>query len=128
MKNGLRWIDSDMHLAEPWDLWQAYIEPELRDRVPELTGIEPGHQPLLHGPAQNIIDIHAKRLAEFELYLRPDGKCVDPEGQLRAMDREGIDVAILFPTVGLASLGPEPAGAAAALRRAYNSWLHDFCS
>jgi predicted TIM-barrel fold metal-dependent hydrolase len=128
MKNGLSWLDSDMHLAEPWDLWQDYVEPELRDRVPELTGIEPGHQPLLHGPAQNIIDIHKKRLGEFTRYLRPDGKCVDPEGQLRAMDREGIDAAVLFPTVGLGSLPADPPGVAAKLRRAYNSWLHDFCS
>ena len=24
---GLKWIDSDMHLCEPIDLWDAYIDP-----------------------------------------------------------------------------------------------------
>ena len=38
-KHGLKWMDSDMHLAEPGDLWQAYIEPEYRDKVPEWTGV-----------------------------------------------------------------------------------------
>ncbi|HLG72438.1 MAG TPA: amidohydrolase family protein [Chloroflexota bacterium] len=128
MKNGLKWMDSDMHLAEPWDLWQSYVEPELREQVPELTGIEPGHDPLLHGPHKDIIDIHKIKVAAFREYMRPDGKAVDPEGQLRAMDREGIDMAILYPTIGLPTQGPNPPGMAAKLRAAYNSWLHDFCS
>jgi predicted TIM-barrel fold metal-dependent hydrolase len=128
MKNGLKWMDSDMHLAEPWDLWQRYVEPELRERVPELTGIEEGHNPLLHGPHKDIVDIHKLKVDAFTEYLRPDGKAVDPEGQLRAMDREGIDVAILYPTIALGTQGPNPPGAAAALRRAFNSWLHDFCA
>lgn len=128
MKNGLKWMDSDMHLAEPWDLWQSYVEPELRDQVSDLTGIEKGHNPLLHGPHRDIVDIHKLKVDDFTPYLRPDGKCVDPEGQLRAMNREGIDMAILYPTIALGAMGPNPPGAAAALRHAYNAWLHDFCS
>ena len=45
-KHGLKWMDSDMHLAEPGDLWQRYIEPELRDKVPELTGVTPDYDVL----------------------------------------------------------------------------------
>lgn len=40
-RDGLRWMDSDMHLAEPGNLWDAYIEPELRGQVVELTGVTP---------------------------------------------------------------------------------------
>jgi predicted TIM-barrel fold metal-dependent hydrolase len=53
------------------------------------------------------------------------------------MDREGVDLAVLFPTRGLFVLGldsSEQIGAdgleppfAAAIARAYNDWLHDFC-
>ena len=51
------------------------------------------------------------------------------EVQLEAMDIEGIDVAVLFPTRGLNVLSEphmEP-NFAAALARAYNNWLYDFC-
>lgn len=128
MKNGLRWLDSDMHLAEPWDLWHRYIEPELREKLEELTGVGEGYNPLTHGPAAAIRDIRKTRLAEFTPYLGADGSCIDPAGQLRAMDREGIDMAVLFPTVGFRAPEDSPPGAAIAVRRAYNSWLHEFCA
>ena len=55
------------------------------------------------------------------------------------MDAEGLDAAVLFPSRGLFVLGLdtdragvgahglEP-GLAAAIARAYNDWLHDFCA
>jgi predicted TIM-barrel fold metal-dependent hydrolase len=49
--------------------------------------------------------------------------------QLEAMDVEGIDVAVLFPTRGLSILtlpNIEPPFAAA-IARAYNDWMFDFC-
>ena len=49
--------------------------------------------------------------------------------QLDAMAEEGIDVAILYPSRGLNVLSvPDlDAAFAAALARAYNDWLYDFC-
>ncbi len=51
------------------------------------------------------------------------------EVQLEAMDTEGIDVAVLFPTRGLGVLTypDHDPRFAAALARAYNDWLHDLC-
>ena len=45
------------------------------------------------------------------------------------MDIEGIDVAVLYPTRGLRALVVDDmeAGFAAAIARAYNNWLADFC-
>src|SRR6185437_13516873 len=71
--------------------------------------------------------IRGTRTDMFLEYLSPDGRRIDPAGQLRAMDKEGIDVAILFPTAGRRTREVTP-GQAAALNRAYNSWLHDFCA
>ena len=31
---GYRVFDSDMHIMEPPDLWERYIDPEFRDRAP----------------------------------------------------------------------------------------------
>jgi len=128
MRNGLKWLDSDMHMAEPWDLWQRFIEPELRDKVPEWTGAVEGSSGLTSGPASNIREVRQQRKDEYQPYLAPGGNYVDAPGQLRAMDREGIDAAVLYPTLALGS-GKAPTSAVkVALRRAFNNWLYDFCS
>ena len=52
------------------------------------------------------------------------------ETQLEAMDQEGIDVAVIYPSRGLFALtipDMDPR-LAAAVARAYNDWLHDFCA
>ena len=36
MKNGFKILDSDMHLREPADLWDKYMEPEFRDQAPKI--------------------------------------------------------------------------------------------
>ena len=33
-KNGFKIIDSDMHIMEPPDLWEKYIDKKFRDRAP----------------------------------------------------------------------------------------------
>src|SRR5579859_4266038 len=33
-KNGFKMIDAEMHVMEPVDLWQRYIDPEFADRAP----------------------------------------------------------------------------------------------
>ena len=53
-----------------------------------------------------------------------------PDVQLEAMDAEGIDVAVLFPTRGLFAHAKEydDDRLAGAVSRAYNDWLAEFCS
>ena len=52
----------------------------------------------------------------------------DPAARLRDMDSEGIDQAVLYPTIGLYfSLLTDPA-AAVALAAAYNEWLAGYCA
>ena len=34
MKNGLKIIDSDMHIMEPLDLWEKYIDSRFKERAP----------------------------------------------------------------------------------------------
>ena len=143
---GLKWIDSDMHLCEPIDLWDAYIDPAYQKWVPRWTGRVGVDHPLRtresfiigeakapRGGDQDAIVpdqvIREKRFPIFEPYLNEPNGYVDPAGQLRAMETESIDVAILFPTFGNNGWQSEsvPADAALALARAYNDWLYDFC-
>src|SRR6266550_3298142 len=38
MKDGLRFVDCDMHVMEPPDLFEKYLEPRFRERVVLPTG------------------------------------------------------------------------------------------
>ena len=53
----------------------------------------------------------------------------DAEAQIDAMNYEGVDVAVLYPSKGLGVLGFEnlEPPLALAIARAYNDWLFDFC-
>jgi len=134
-KRGFNIIDSDMHIMEPADLWPRYIDPEYRDVAPrgmssasvrDLRTYFPGREPQVRPlnvtrgrnfeQGQDIFHDHAER-----------GWTADC--QLEAMDVEGIDVAVLYPTRGLSILtlpNVEPPFAAA-IARAYNDWMFDFC-
>jgi hypothetical protein len=51
----------------------------------------------------------------------------DVETRLKDMDREGIDLSVLYPTSGLSIGSVRPPDYAAALCTAYNTWLAQFC-
>ena len=51
----------------------------------------------------------------------------DPRARLADMDREGIDVMVMYPTIGLFFFGIDRVDITVALCRAYNDWAHDFC-
>jgi uncharacterized protein len=136
-KNGFRVFDSDMHIMEPPDLWQRYTDPEFRSAAPrgitsenvrDLRTFFPGLEPdeSRRGGAAN----HGRNFDRNQaLYREHAARGWTADVQLEAMDVEGIDVAVLFPTRGLSVLtftDMEPRFAAA-IARAYNDWLFDFC-
>ena len=142
--------DSDMHVMEPPDLWQRYIAPEWRHAAPvgmtELRRdirVRVKSQVLLRaGPVRPLAERGGSGIGWREdqesAYGEAEARGWDAGAQLDAMDREGVDLAVLFPTRGLFALGldsSESIGAdglepelAAAIARAYNDWLHDFVS
>src|SRR5438132_8311267 len=105
-KNGFRLIDAEMHVMEPVDLWQRYIEPEFAARAPrrlderrwdirtlvegEVMAQIPG------GDWPALTDAEEKALGAR--YAEEIARHFDPESQLRAMDKEGLDLAVLFPS------------------------------
>jgi predicted TIM-barrel fold metal-dependent hydrolase len=136
-KNGFKVFDSDMHIMEPPDLWERYIAPEFRSMAPRgRTSANVRDLGLIFPNAEANVNRSAAtphRGHNFEknqeLYRDHAQRGWSPEVQLEAMDVEGIDVAVLFPTRGLSMLtnpNHDPRFAAA-LARAYNDWLHDFC-
>jgi uncharacterized protein len=115
MNNGFSVIDADRHIMEPSDLWDRYLEPEFKGRV-RITGPFQSRR-YIDGrsvsdsdqlPRDRTYDDEAMSAALFTedpLYrsVFADGVAhgFDPASNLRDMDREGVDVAVLFPTLGL---------------------------
>ena len=145
MKN-YRFIDSDAHVFEPEDLWDRYLEPEYKGVIQSV--INYAGDPLAFGerievqgfvypndgidpsaPLSDVIErIPMPGLGDaYEEYAREN---FPPRIYGEAMDRHGIDYMVIYPTVGLfATTFPSlDAATAAAIRRAYNNWLYDFCS
>ena len=52
----------------------------------------------------------------------------DPSARLVDMDTEGIDQAVLFPSIGLYFWALADARAAVPIARAYNDWLASYCA
>ena len=147
-KGGFKVMDSDIHVDEPHDLWDRYLEPRFKDRAPSFAAIDGSHSngwkfegkvfpAFFDRPEQRRLGrirrekARARHLAMGRYkdpaeYLPGD----DPHAMLKAMDREGIDLAIVFRTrgahlIGLDGLEP---GLSAAICRAFNNWLSEFCA
>ncbi len=139
MRNAYNVIDADGHILEPLDLWDKYIDPKFRDRAPRLVKGENGKERLVMdetvvgdgnrgigrigavGARQGVV---AADTMEYK-----DGKPggFDPHARIPDMDADGIDAAFLYPSLGLFSGAIHDPVLAAAVCRAYNRWLADYC-
>ncbi len=120
-------VDADGHVMEPPALWGEHLEQRFRSRMPRPARDE-------NGRFGYVVDDRFIMRVASSLATRPrtpDGKLPaggwDPVQRLCDMDSEGIDVAVLYPTVSF--FFPEVGDPAlhAALCRAYNDWLAGFC-
>jgi hypothetical protein len=136
-KNGFKAIDSDLHVLEPADLWERYIDPRFKDRAPRgLTDVRRGLGVVVEGQvighAAEGIGRQRRDYAsglQHEHYAEAEARNYDGIGLLGAMDREGLDIAVLYPSRGLlvVSVPGLDRGLFGAISRAYNDWLHDLC-
>ena len=146
MKDGYRFVDCDMHIIKPTDLFDRYLDPTFRQRVtssPRPTNS--GSTGMRRRPLWFFDGAPISNDGNISQYNRVRGPLVsarantnvmfavergyDAEAQIMGMELEGIDIAVLFPTVGLSSLARDNMDPqlSAAICRAYNDWLHDYC-
>ncbi len=152
MKDGMRFVDCDMHVMEPADLFDQYLDPEFRNRVtlpigpdgkrkrgmliiddqPTTYDLElQQHRKPHHGVVKSDTSqpLSGSRIAESGRLDFAIERDYDGEAQIMGMELEGIDIAVLFPTMGLSLLardGMDPR-LSLALSQAYNNWIHEFC-
>ncbi len=136
-------VDADGHVLEPADTWERYLEPALRDRAIridrdadglEVLLIDGKPMEMLRGVLGSLggIGMPGEALLEPGRYTYADGSPrggYDPKARLEVMDDEQIDVALLYPTIGLCwEDGVQDGALATAYARAYNRWIVDFCA
>jgi predicted TIM-barrel fold metal-dependent hydrolase len=151
MKDNLRFVDSDMHVMEPPDLFDKYLDPKFRNRVLAPVGsngrsrrgvlfidgmarswdddMEQYRKPTRSVAASSTQPLSGSRFAGSNRLDFAIERGYDGEAQVMAMAIEGIDIAVLFPTVGLnlvARNDMDP-DLSLALCQAYNNWIYDFC-
>jgi uncharacterized protein len=154
MKDGLRFVDSDMHVMEPPDLFDRYLDPKFRTRVIVPVGAD--GQP--HRGPSGLIVIDGEPSSDMDLQqyrkrVRPSTsqstqllsgsrifdtgrldfaveRDYNAEAQVMGMAMEGVDIAVNYPTAGLALLGRNGMDPylSLAICQAYNNWIHEFCS
>jgi len=118
MRDGFRIIDCDRHVMEPADMWERYLDRPYRHYVGWLVQTT-------DTIGARINDATWRGAFSYAISCGFDSKAY-----LDDLDREGIDVGVLFSTAGLGfcwydDLDPE---CSAALCRAYNNWLYDYCA
>ena len=133
-----RIISSDNHVFEPVNLWTSRAESKFKDRVPYVESLEEGDWWFCDG--RKVLDLSPgtqvglrfeepdKLTREHRIdEVRPGGYI--PEEHVKDMDIDGIDVSIVYPTVGLLLYTCVPdSELLSSTFRVYNDWVGEFCS
>ncbi len=139
-------VDADGHTMEPDDLWVDRMDAaRWGDWIPRKVIEDEVYETIyvggrIRGGGREQRDALAAAVGKtprelFDLLQQirvPGGH--DPQARLVDMDRDGIDVAVLYPSLAL-FFGPcDPIPAlgdvdfVAACQRAYNDWVAEYCS
>jgi predicted TIM-barrel fold metal-dependent hydrolase len=126
-------VDADGHVVEPRAAWDAVPE-RYRPRIDaDANGFEHvvvGDTEILAVALGTLATPGARFSNPADLRSLdeawPGGS--DPVARLADMDTEGIDRAVLYPSVGLYFWALSDAAAALAIARAYNDWLASYCA
>jgi predicted TIM-barrel fold metal-dependent hydrolase len=150
MKDGLRFVDSDMHIMEPPDLFERYLDPAFQRRVVTPIGgdgkarrgfiliddlpssrdveIQQYRKRQKPGVTHSTQPLSGSRLADTGRLDFAIARNYDGEAQVMGMEMEGVDIAVLYPTTGLSLLARDDMDPqlSLAICQAYNDWIHEF--
>jgi predicted TIM-barrel fold metal-dependent hydrolase len=130
-KQGFRVLDSDLHVIEPTDLYQRHLDRKYEDRAPQVMDSSHGYvrhwrvgdYEFPRAIGRGRVDAEARSRVILKEYAAAG---FDSASQLRAMDVEGVDVAVLFRTLPVVCVDAFEPEFAVALCRAWNDWMADF--
>ena len=134
-----RVISSDNHVFEPPDLWTSRVKGKYSDRVPRIVREANGgdfwwsdngsvRQSLSPGAQTGVRFEDVDQLTNIHTWdeVRTGGYI--PEDHIKDMDADGVDVSIVYPTVGLIVFGVPDSDLLSTICNTYNDWLAEFCN
>ncbi len=133
-------VDMDSHVMEPPDLWQNYLEPKYRHRAIRIErdadGVETllvDDKVLLSGRLAALGGAEHDAVQAFAdpglTYLDGCPKAsYDTDARVQLLDEWGVDMGVVFPTIGILWDKEDEPELAMAYARAYNNWQWDFAS
>ena len=134
-----RIISADSHVVEPTDLWTNRIAPEFKDKAPRIVRTDDGGD-FWHCENKNLLGVafagaqvgrrfeDPENLSQQDVFenVRPGGYI--PEEHVKDMDVDGIDMSVIYPSLGLMLYRVVDSELLTAIFKAYNDWMADFCS
>ena len=137
-QNGLRYIDSDGHILEHPTAMPGYAPEKYRDRIwhieTDTKGVEWLHYDGNVTPANvmaaagtaGLSDEERARAFRGEMkYTEVRPAAYNAKARLADMDEDGIDLAVLYPTMLLGLQSMRDIDFAEAQAQAYNGWCSD---
>ncbi|MFO7589897.1 MAG: amidohydrolase family protein [Acidimicrobiia bacterium] len=130
-------LDSDAHVNEPPDTWQARVPAKLRERAPKVVSGDDGDRwSFDDGKVMRPVGLTATAGRSYPQFapsgityesMRPGS--FEPKARLADLDADGIWLQVLYPSVTLG--GAKVYGADRELQlacvQAYNDWIAEFC-
>jgi len=137
MRDGRRIVDTDCHQMEPARIWIDYIDPAFRERAPRPEQVGARRTMVVEGEPLTAEEgkypmappeFQAALVEGMKRFSRAREQQFSPQSRLEDMDEQGVDVQIIYPTVGGQLLGKpfRDAELLAACCRAYNEWSREY--
>ncbi len=131
-----RVVSSDNHVFEPADLWSSRTPAKYKDRAPRVVFDGAGDYWYYDG--HRVIGATAASQAgqRFEDPSKLGGPSTMedvrpgsyiPEEHVKDLDIDGVDVSIIYPTVGGVLYSVPDSELLTAVTAIYNDWLAEFC-
>ena len=133
---GYKIISADDHVFEPPDLWTDRTERKFRDRAPLVVREEDGdwwycdnHRitGMAGGALVGVRFGHADELTLTTTVENVRPGAYIPEEHIKDMDTDGVDVSIIYPTVGLLLYSVPDSELLTSVFRNYNDWIAEYC-
>jgi predicted TIM-barrel fold metal-dependent hydrolase len=136
----MRLFSADSHVNEPPQTWER-VSKEFRDRGPRIVQDPPGLKGLyfivegLHPEPVGITFLAGKDIAGGKIAKEIDefdwnqwqGPWNSAE-RLKDMDLDGVEAEVIYPSMARILNGLNDAPLQTASLKAYNDWLHEYCS
>jgi len=128
-------IDADGHANEPSDLFDRYLDKEFKDRGPKVVEVGKVLYWMVEGKLfPRPVGNYGHGTPNGYLFRRgkPDMAISSPglddvEGRLKDLDKEGIDLQVVYPNIMALAPLLDDVELTAAMCRAYNNYVAEKC-